>query len=85
MVGYRINVKAVEKKNQGISKALLSFLEVKLGLKLVLKDGIIEIPNAEELGKKALKVWIKHVLRKEGLEDFKVSVEGDTLIVRARS
>ena len=86
MVGYKVDVKVLEKKNRDASKALLSFLETKLGSKLVLKDGIIEIPDAVGLSKKTLKVWIKHLLRKERLEeDFKVSVEGDVLTVRARS
>lgn len=84
MVKYRVDVKAIEKKNRDVSKVLLSFLEAKLGSKLLLKDGLIEIPNAEELDKKTLKVWIKHALRKERLENFKVSVEGDILIVRFR-
>lgn len=85
MAGYRVDVKAVEKKSRDASKVLLGFLEAKLGLKLTLKDGIIEIPNAEKLDKRSLKVWIKHALRKGKLEGFKVSVEGDTFIVRAGS
>ncbi|MCD6444180.1 hypothetical protein J7L70_04170 [Candidatus Bathyarchaeota archaeon] len=86
MNGYKVDAKALEKRSRESSKVLLSFLETKLGSKLVLKDGVIEIPDTKGLSKKTLKVWIKHLLRKEGLkEEFKVSVEGDVLIMRARS
>lgn len=87
MSGYRVDVKSLE-KDKSVSESaakLKSFLEAKTGFSLTLKDGVVEIADVEGLGKKTVKVWIKHFLRREGLKDrFKVSAEGDRLIIRPR-